>query len=125
MILNTVNHPLTEQQIKELSDSFGKIEHLKEVNHPLFKKLENSPREKSELVSIAFELLRFMLENKYNTIHLPVGSPAQQFIIGKVFAKAKFSIVFSYSERESYDSPKPDGSVEKKSRFVYRGFDVI
>lgn len=134
MILNTMQHQLTEIQLTELGNEG--IIHLKDVDNDLFSRLANTPANEVEIQDLAQRLNKLIVKEGYSKVILPIGSPAFAFAFARwigwsegyetgvdAFQKRyKGVFLFAHSERESVEEKLPDGSVKKNMVFKHVRF---
>ncbi len=123
-------HKPTEKQLEDL----GTVEYLEDINPNLFGRLVDSPSNREGLYELAEDLLSFAQEAGYD-VYQPAGSPAFQFILGRVIATTLpdhmgglsysyqgVNIKYAHSKRVSFEVTDPDGSVKKTVVFNHLGW---
>lgn len=132
-ILVAMNHELTPEQLQELDRVYGnpKIFYLKDVNHPLFRQLEQCPSDEGNLRNLADHLAEEMKEFDYTI--LPIGTPAFNFLLplylawndalfGADLRLMRFKVLFAFSTRNVVEKRNDDGTIEKKVIFKHEKF---
>lgn len=122
-VLNCVG-VVNAQQTKDL-EKIGVVSAIWLENKELFEKLSENIKDGKKMKSNAIELLHFCKKNKFDCIHLPIGSPAQQFAIGEALKKGNIKVVFSYFKKASVDKLKPDGTTKKEIVQTYIGLSEM
>jgi hypothetical protein len=123
-ILNTIQHSLTEVQVNQINGMLGEKEtivHLRDFNPALFNSLANSPADERLLILLAEQLAQVIIDEGFDGVILPLGSPAFMFELGKIIGKRELEHknLFAHSERKSVDESQPDGSVKKVAVFQH------
>lgn len=124
-------HNPTQEQLQSLSNIYTNIVYLKDINADLFYKICNSPSNSDGLFTLANDFISFVLDYRHTTnadnLHIvqPAGSPAFQYVLGRLTSDEYINVVYAHSERESIDEVQPDGSVKKISVFKHKGWIVF
>lgn len=128
VVIDFVQHELSVEQ-KECMAYYGEYVHLKELEPDLFKRIANSPSSMTDICILATDVENFLLEYKRFAadskiaIHLPLGSPAFMFTLGRIIDHINdLTVIFSHSERVSVEEKLEDGSVAKRSIFKFSHF---
>ena len=123
--LNATQHVLTAEQkaaVASLSMESVSIQELKDVDSDLFSRLANISADAS-LPELADALIAVM--EQFDAVHLPIGSPAFQFVLARKCASLSTTLLFSHSVRQVVEEPQPDGSVVKKTVFKFEKFITV
>lgn len=124
-------HNPTKEQLESLSDGYTNIVYLKDINADLFQKICNSPSNTDGLFKLADDLISFISDYKSeinaDNLHIvqPAGSPAFQYILGRLTSDEYINVVYAHSERVSVDEVQEDGSIKKTSVFKHKNWIVI
>lgn len=128
--VNCTQHALTPDQRANAIERFGATEFVefRDANPELFARLAQiEPNE--DLKVLAWIFSDWLIELGTDAVvHLPIGSPGFQFVLGETIGQARTSgvryplIVFSHSRRDSVDVPQPDGTVKKNQVFTFERF---
>ena len=129
-VLNATAHVLSAQHIDELRERFGDdciITALDDSAMPLkcIAEMRSSSFQDGDNNTF-MDIVAHLLDYDYAV--LPCGSPALAWQIAQhcVFANSnRTKFLFAYSERVSEEMTLPDGSVEKKSTFAHKGFQIL
>ena len=116
-------HKPQSGQLKMLD---GAVYFLEEVHPELFDKICNMTFD-TNIIKLADELLAYCLNNNYQVLVQPGGSPAFQATLGLLKAEnninaMKLGICWSFSKRVSEDIPQDDGTIKKVAIFKHEGF---
>lgn len=125
-ILWVLQHTPTPAQIQELGN--GSITMLSEIEPKLYTALANSPSEYNELCKLADQL--YQVCQRYDTVVLPIGSPAFNFIFASSYNTLgeslmagyhrNFVCAFAHSKRVSQDNPDGTKTVRfNHEKFIY------
>ena len=127
MIINTMQHTLTEKQVLDLFGLVGERQSvvlLKDLEAELFAKLANSLADEKELSSLAIDLINVIRKNNPEAMIMPIGSPAFMFsfgmAVGRLEAECWTKFLFSHTERESVEEKQADGTITKKTVFDHK-----
>lgn len=124
-------HKPTNQQLRELD---YKVDYLSQINPELFKEITQMTWETKES-TLAGKLYKFAMDNNYQVLMQPGGSPLFQACLGMIkrnhLAHVEFSNVhtlaigYAFSQRESVDELQKDGTVIKHVIFKHEGFKYL
>jgi len=131
IFVNLTAHPLTDEQRNTAEKELGVTDFVeyKDTIPYLFNKMVNSPDDPEKLERLAVGVIHSLEEmicdcsNVY--FHLPLGSPAFNFIFAGIIANLvqfKGKILFSHSERVSKEIALPNGTVRKENVFKFVRF---
>ena len=133
VFVNLTAHYLLPEQVRAAREQFG-VEKFYDASDVLpaglIQKLRQSPSDPEELFRLAYRvadaLVNFARRERARLyVHLPAGSPAFMWALAQVFPYAYAKPVFSHSRREAVEERLPDGSVVKRSKFVFERFVVM
>lgn len=123
--LNTMQHPLTDDQIADLNNMFNEVNvsKLMDVDLELSKQL-SSVSVDANLDDLANKLIE--VARKFDIVILPIGSPAFMFKFArKTHANVDITFLFAHSDRVSIEKQNEDGTVSKTSIFKHVKFLVM
>lgn len=126
LVLNATQHTLTDAQ-RAAFGTHTTIVELKNVNPTLFASLSACPSDSTALRTLADTFLDFVSDpdHHFAIVHLPLGSPAFQLILGQKIAHyptpARPLFYLSHSARQV--TLLPDGS--KQVTFNFQGFTIL
>ena len=114
-LLNVSNHTLGLNQLKELEEKGYVVMELSEDLKKQWSQLNptNYPK-------VCNDIIQFAEDNQCEAMHL-AGFPAAVTLIC-VDCHPDYPLFYAYSERESIEVEKEDGTVEKKNIFKHKGF---
>lgn len=124
-------HNPTQEQLESLSSMYTNIVYFRDINADLFQKICNSPDNTDGLFRLAYNLISFALDYKSevdaDNLHIvqPAGSPAFQYVLGRLTSDEYINVVYAHSERVSVDEVQEDGSIKKMSVFKHKNWIVI
>ena len=114
-LLNVSNHILGMNQLKELEErGYVVIEMPEDLK---FKWAQLAPTNYPEVCN---EVIQFAEDNQCEAMHLAGFPPAVSLICLDI--NKDYPLFYAYSERESIEVTKEDGTVEKKNVFRHKGF---
>jgi hypothetical protein len=130
IFVNLTAHPLLPEQERAAKEQFGVEEFLDASDvlpDEVVNALRQSPADPGELYGLAYrvagELVNFARREKVHLyVHLPAGSPAFMWALADAWPYSWATPVFSHSRREAVEERLPDGSVVKRSKFVFERF---
>ena len=114
-MLNVSNHTLGLNQLKELEEKGYVVMELSEDLKKQWSQL--TPTNYPEVCNA---VIQFAEDNQCEAMHL-AGFPAAVTLIC-VDCHPDYPLYYAYSERESIEVEKEDGTVEKKNVFKHKGF---
>ena len=119
-------HTPSAEQIEELNSSWGMkgdLVMLKDIYPSTQEFLNNCSSNYEDLLQYAKDLHE-IARSEDAVLVQPGGSPAFQYVLGKVRMTSLHmsSVLYAHSERVSQDIPQEDGSVKKVSTFRHVKF---
>ena len=114
-LLNVSNHVLGLNQLEESKEKGFVVVELPEELKKAWSQLkpDNYPQ-------VCNDIIQYAEDNQCEAMHL-AGFPAAVTLIC-VDCHPDYPLFYAYSERESIEVSKEDGSVEKKNIFKHKGF---
>lgn len=133
VFVNLTAHPLLPEQERAAKEQLGAeaiLDASDVMPAEIVKKLRQSPADPGELYRLAYQVKDALVdfankERAHLYVHLPAGSPAFMWALTLKFPNAYATPVFSHSRREAVEERLPDGSVVKRSKFVFERFIVM
>lgn len=114
-LLNCSNHTMGMNQIEELATK-GYV--LVELSPELKSKWGQLTPD--NYVQVCNDVIQFAEENNCSAFHL-AGFPAAVNLIC-LDLNDDIPVFYAYSERQTVEVPKEDGTIEKKATFKHKGF---
>jgi hypothetical protein len=119
-------HTPSAEQIAELQSAWGmknELVYLKDIYPSTQEFLNNCSSNYEELLQYAKDLHE-IARSEDAVLVQPGGSPAFQYILGKVRMTSLHmsTVLYAHSERVSEDMPQEDGSAKKVSYFKHMQF---
>ena len=114
-LLNCSNHVLGLNQLAELQEKGYIVVELPEELKKAWSQLkpDNYPQ-------VCNDIIQYAEDNQCEAMHL-AGFPAAVSLIC-LDTNKDYPLFYAYSERESIEIEKEDGSIEKKNIFKHKGF---
>lgn len=130
-ILNTTDSEMSPEQISELDKVLQgqqfHVENMFDVAPERYASIVNAPGDLGELWRLAGEFANFI--RGYDVVHLPIGSPAFQFIVYGLIAisatEAFPAYMFSHATETIESYQMPDGSVQPRRVSVFQNYVVF
>jgi hypothetical protein len=122
-----MQHALTSAQIVEIKTKYGdnvEIVDLKNFSESLFSQLSNISVY-ADLSTLAYNLICTINLNNFDSVILPIGSPAFMYTLASRNDEIYADKLFAHSERVSKEVTNDDGTVTKTNVFNHVSFITI